>query len=390
LISTFAPSRTNSSAVARPIPRAEPVTIAALPSSSPISLLRIAQGRAALYEKAGTLTPHAAHHTRAPREHDRSVALEPRLQSDSRRELAARRRERRITALAERQHGVVSRTQLLEAGFAPGAIVRRMGRGRLHPIHRGVYAVGHRVLTIEGRWMAAVLAGGGGAGLSHWSAAELSELRRRSGRGIHVTCRRRCARPGLHMHESELPADELTVIDGIPVTTVARTLLDLAAVMPPHLVQQAAGQAERRLLADSPSLPELLERHRGRRGIAELRRVLADSRLGLDLSRSELEDRFIAFVEARGLPRPQVNAAVHLGGRRFEVDCLWRDRRLVVELDSRAFHLDPVAFENDRARDRALIGAGFRTIRITWRQLEREPDALAADLRTTLSRRTAT
>jgi hypothetical protein len=147
-------------------------------------------------------------------------------------------------------------------------------------------------------------------------------------------------------------------------------------------------RTDRRRLADSPSLPELLERYPGRRGISALRELLADRRLGLDVPRSELEARFVAFLDRHGLPRPERNALIELPGRVVEVDCLWKESRLAVELDSRAWHSDCDAFEEDRARDRGLVAAGWRPIRVTWRHLHRAPQRLAYELRAALTRPT--
>ena len=295
-----------------------------------------------------------------------------------------------IAELAERQYGVVSRRQLIAAGFRPSAIDRRIAQGRLHVLQRGVYAVGHPVLTRRGVLVAGVLAGGGRAALSHRSATELWELPGPRSAVVEITVpHRRSTRPGLLVHEGALQADETTVHDGIPVTTVARTLLDLAAVVSPGRLAAMVNEAERRRLADSPSLPELLERHRGARGIAALRSILADRRTGVDVTRRELEARFLEFVHERDLPHPELNPTLDVDGRRFEPDCLWRSSRLIVELDSHAYHSGRSEFEGDRARDRALLVAGLITIRVTWRQLHDEPDRLDRDLRAVLERRDA-
>ncbi len=277
-----------------------------------------------------------------------------------RRELAVRAREREIARLAGAQHGVVGRRQLAALGFSARAIDRRLEHGRLHPLHRGVYTVGHRRVSARGRWIAGVLAGGPGAVLSHQAAAALWDLLRFGG-APHVTVAGRVGpREGLRVHCGRFQADEATVIDGIPTTTVARTLLDLAAVLPRDRLETAVAEAERRRLADQPSLPDLMVRYPGRRGAAALRKILANRRLGLDLPRSELEQRFVAFLDRRGLPAAGAQCAdLTVGGRTLEVDCLWRRMRLVVELDSRAWHSDPVAFEEDRARDRAPGGRGL-------------------------------
>ena len=290
-----------------------------------------------------------------------------------------------IAALAERQHGVVSRRQLLARGFSSRAIGRRIERGRLHPLHRGVYAVGHPLVSTRGRWMAGVLAAGPGAVLSHRSAAAAWALRSYSGE-IEVTAARTRSSGGrIRVHESVLAADEVSREEGIPVTTVARTLLDLASVFDRERLQQAVGEAERRLLADSPSLPELIERHRGVRGLATLRAILADARIGLDVPESELEIEFVAFVERRGLPRPELNVWIEAGGRSFRLDCLWRDAKLAVELDSREHHDNSTSFERDRARDMALLAVGLRTTRVTSRRLRLDGDRLERELRLALT-----
>jgi len=160
--------------------------------------------------------------------------------------------------LAERQHGVVARRQL---ALSAAAVKHALATGRLHEIHRGVYAVGHRRLTQRGRWMAAVLAGGPGAVLSHRSAAALHGIRRSDAVEVTVAGRRR--RPGICMHRARLEPDEITVCDGIPCTTVARTLLDLAAVLPPHAVESAMNEAEYLRLTDRVPLADLVERYPG-------------------------------------------------------------------------------------------------------------------------------
>lgn len=287
-----------------------------------------------------------------------------------------------IASLAMRQHGVVSRRQLLAGGIGRRAIEHRLARQRLHGVHYGVYAVGHRLLTTEGQWMAAVLAAGPGAVLSHRSAAALWRMVRWSGGPVEVTVGRAVrSRSGLRVRRGRLSADEATEVEGIPTTTVPRTLLDLASVVDRHRLERAINEAEVLRLAGALSLAALLERHPRRHGTRALREVLAAGRLGLDVTRSELEDRFLRFLAEAGLPRPQTNAPLAAGQEVFEVDCLWRRSRVVVELDGRAVHATARAFERDRARDRALNAAGWRVVRVTWRQLSSEPAALAADLR---------
>jgi predicted transcriptional regulator of viral defense system len=288
-----------------------------------------------------------------------------------------------IAALAHRQHGVVGRAQLVRLGLGRRAIGHRLGCGRLHRVHRGVYAVGHRVLSQEATWMAAALAGGPNAVLSHRSAAALWGIRTGGPTRVEVTVPRALrSRTGLHVHRGVLAADEVTAVRGIPVTTAARTLLDLAAVLTPARLERAVEEAERLRLGDDPSLHALVARHPRRRGVATLRRILDDAQIAVAFTRSELEERFLAFLADAGLPRPLVNAPVELlGGTRVEADCLWPAERLAVELDGHASHATRAAFERDRARDRGLQAAGWRVVRITWRHLHGEPQSLAAELR---------
>lgn len=288
-----------------------------------------------------------------------------------------------IGALAGRQHGVVARRQLRELGFGDSTIDSRLRRGALLALHRGVYAVGHRKLTIQGRWMAAVLACGPGAVLSHRSAGQHWALVPRS-RSIPEVTRPRGfkGRPGIRAHRSTLPPDEVEVLDGIPVTSASRTLFDMAAVLGPSQLEQALNEAEVRQLTSHLSVPDLLRRHPGLRGAATLRAVLDEGLHGI--TRRELERRFAALLDRHRLPRPRRNVHVAVRGRFYEVDCLWRRQRVVVELDGRAVHGTKRAFETDRERDRILLAEGWRPMRVTWRQLRDEPELIVSDLRSLL------
>ena len=277
---------------------------------------------------------------------------------------------------------MVARAQLLELGIGSRAVEHRIVTGRLQRLHRSVYAVGHRSLSREGRWMAAVLAGGPGAVLSHRSAAALWDLRTTARTRIEITVpRRRRFKTGIEAHHAHLPPDEITERRGIPVTTAPRTLLDLGVVLPGPQVERAVNEAEIRQLTDALSLPALLARYPGRRGVGVVRAIVADQEIGSTLTRSELEDRFLAFLARYGLPPPEMNVHLSAAGRWIEVDCLWRAERLIVELDGRTFHDSVAAYERDRARDRALSVAGWRVVRVTWRQLHDDALGLAADLR---------
>jgi hypothetical protein len=307
-----------------------------------------------------------------------AFSLEPEIGAQSRNDPV----DSAIAALAARQHGVIARIQLLRLGLGRRAIAHRIEQGRLHIVHRGVYAVGHVRLTIHGRWMAAVLASGEGAGLSYRSAGMLWAVRRTERGLIEVTSPRSGrSLPGVQRHRAELPGDEVTVHQGIPVTTVARTLLDLATVLNPTQLARAVNEAEVQRLWEPLSLDALLERYPRRPGVPALRALLTET---VGLTRGELEKRFLEFLKDAGLPLPETNAHVEIDGIWYEVDCLWRAERVIVELDGRKVHDTKQAFEADRARDRILQAAGFRVVRITWRQLHESPGAVAADLRALL------
>jgi hypothetical protein len=286
-----------------------------------------------------------------------------------------------IARLAVRQHGVVSWRQLTELGIGRGAIAWRVKHGRLHPLFRGAYAVGHRSITRRGRWMGAVLAVGPGSVLARRCAAATWDMRPVPRGPVEVWAPgHRRSRSGICVGNTQLRADEVTIKDAIPVTTVARTLLDLAAILPRPQLERAMERAEGLRLADRTSLDDLLRRYPRRGGTVVLRAILATG-VAPSLTRSELEDRFLAFLDAHGLPRPHVNGIIE----GVEVDFHWHDRRVIVELDGRAAHHTIAAFERDRARDRTLQAAGWRVVRITWHQLQDDPAQIANDLARLLS-----
>ncbi len=282
-----------------------------------------------------------------------------------------------IAVLAERQHGVVARRQLILLGFGGRAIDRRIAQARLHPVHSGVYSVGHRVLSQRGRWMAAVLACGPGAVLSHQSAASLWNIRHTAKGRIDVTTPRDLRpRPGIHPHRAVLPSDEITIHDGIPTTTPARTLLDLAAVVPRQTLERALDEAE---ILRLPGPAPLLDRYPRRRGAKNLRALLLTSRSPTP-TRNEFEARFVTLLDEYGITRPEINIIIE----GYEVDAAWREARLIVELDGFATHGTRHAFERDRLRDRRLQAAGWRVIRLTWEQLA-EADEVAREVRQLLA-----
>lgn len=263
-----------------------------------------------------------------------------------------------IAALAASQHGVVSRSQLLSAGITRRQIERRLEAKRLHIVHRCVYAVGHESLPQEAIWMAAALAGGSRASLSHWSAAVLLRLREGGGPRTHVTSpRARRNTETIVFHEATLPDDEVTTVHGIPTTTRARAALDLAPLLPsPSLARMIAAIGAQ----PGPSLADLLERYPRKPGVPKLRGLLTRP---IPMTRSDLEAKWLARIEAAGLPRPRVNSVVE----GYEVDLAWPERRVIAEVDSYVTHGSALAFEVDRTRDRRLAAAGWHVVRLTDR-----------------------
>jgi very-short-patch-repair endonuclease len=183
------------------------------------------------------------------------------------------------------------------------------------------------------------------------------------------------------LHRAYLPADEICVIDGIRTTTVPRTIFDMAAVAPVHQLEKVLNEAAVLRLTDELSIPDLLERYPRRCGSAVLRTLLGGQAEARGITRSDLEDLFVAVLARTDLPRPRLNADVAVGGRFYEADCLWSEQRLIVELDSREVHGTDRAFEKDRERDRLLMTEGWRVARVTWRQLQDDAPAVLADLR---------
>lgn len=244
---------------------------------------------------------------------------------------ATREIDRAMSELAQRQHGVVARWQLLQLGMRRGAIARRLERGQLHEVLRGVYIFGPRRISRRGRWMAAVLAGGEGVVLSHRSAAHLWALMPPGSGAIEVThpTKRSTERKGVIGHQMALADDEWLIEDGIPVTSPFRTIFDLAAVLDRRGVERAWHEAEVRGLRDRVSLPMLLERYPGRRGARNLRALLeGDEPVGF--TRNDFEEAFVSFVDDYRLRRPRMNGTLALRGRFFEIDALWEDERVAM------------------------------------------------------------
>ncbi|MFL6028462.1 MAG: DUF559 domain-containing protein, partial [Gaiellaceae bacterium] len=256
---------------------------------------------------------------------------------------------------------MVARRQLALLGLGEDAIDHRLARGSLHRVHRGVYAVGHTATRGRAVWMAAVLAAGPDAVLSHCSAAALWGIRATARPRVEVICSRRLDIAGIESHRTELPPDEVTVHDGIPVTNPARTLFDLAAVVNAQQLEHALNEAEIRRLSSPVSLDALIARHPRRKGTQALRRALEIQRQqGETVIRSDFETAFLDFAERYGLLGPKMNE--RLGP--YLPDALWPNERVIVELDSYAIHTTRQTFESDRERDRALTIAGYRVLRI--------------------------
>ena len=277
----------------------------------------------------------------------------------------------------------MSRRQLLAAGVSDKEIRLRLALRRIQRVHDGVYGLPR--IGERGRWLAAAMAGGAGAVLSHRSAAALWDLRPYNGRVIDVTVPRPGGggRAGIRLHRTRsLPPAEVTAIDGIPCTTVARTVVDLAAELRPRDVKRLLERAQQLRLFDLKAFSAVLAGANGRRGTGTVRRLVAELSDDPPPTRSELERRFLELVDAAGLPRPVVNGIV-CG---YEVDFHWPHARLVVETDGAETHATQVAFHRDRERDLALELAGWHVVRITWRQLRDQPDRIVAVLRANLGR----
>jgi hypothetical protein len=293
----------------------------------------------------------------------------------------------RIAEFATDHHGVVHRSELRDLGVSDDAIEHRLDVGRLQRLYRGVYAVGHRAQTREGRWRAAVLACGAPAVLSHGDAAAHWGLMPVRGRLIHVTKPSASGRDPdsrrIRLHRvATLRAWERTINDRIPTTTVARTLLDLAPLLRPRAMEDVIAQSARLGLFDLVAARRCLDEHPRQHGAPALRRLLDDLHgVGAADLRSTLEVRFLQLCDDHELPAPQAN--VTLAG--FMVDFHWPGTNLVVETDGFLYHSTPSAFEADRARDQTLTLAGYTVVRFTYHQITRESTVCAERLRRLLA-----
>jgi Transcriptional regulator, AbiEi antitoxin/Protein of unknown function (DUF559) len=293
-----------------------------------------------------------------------------------------RPRDQALAELAGRQGGSISHRQLVELGLAPRTIRNWVASGRLHRRFRGVYLLGHAAITEKGRLMAAVLAYNE-AVLSHRSAADWWGFARTSRKPVDVTVpgRSKAGQRGIDLHlVRQLDPRDHTINEGVPITTISRTLLDYAEVTKPRQLKRAVEEADRLRLFDGVAVQELLARSPGRHGLKPLRNLLRDFVYD-PLSRRELEALFFDVCHEFGVRPPAMNVTVH----GYEVDAHWPGTTLIVELDSHEFHLNPTAFEADRLRDAELLLAGYRVVRVTYRQLTREPEGVASRLKTLLA-----
>ncbi|HEY8764347.1 MAG TPA: type IV toxin-antitoxin system AbiEi family antitoxin domain-containing protein [Solirubrobacteraceae bacterium] len=298
--------------------------------------------------------------------------------------LVAAQLDAAIAELAAAQHAVFSLAQLVALGMTASAVRKRAAVGRLHRVHRGVYSlVPPALLTRNGRFMAAVLACGPGAVLSHRSAANLLGLRASDRATIDVTVPIPGGhrRNGIDIHQglTLLPQDT-TRVAGIPCTTVAPTFLDIATVLKRRGLERAFDQAEVEGLLNLNAIASQVERHPTRRGVTTLRAVLHEHLAGSTFTWSELEERFLALIRSARLPAPEVNAWLDLGDGEpaIRVDFLWRDRRAAVETDGHRTHRTWRATERARRNDQRLTLAGWGHLRLTWFQLTREPERITA------------
>ncbi len=298
--------------------------------------------------------------------------------------------EETIGLVAVSQNGVVTLEQLEDLGLSRSAIHQRETSGRLYRVHQRVYSLTPKVLTERGRLMAAVLACGSGAVLSHRSAAYLWGLVDESPALIDVTAPHRRGRSpaGVAAHrDGSLRSSDKTTRYGIPCTSVPRALLDFSGVAPEWEVRKAVAQAEVLRILHRPTIQALIKRSRRRRGVARLRLILDTIHPQTKRTRSELERLFLAMCAKRAVPEPRVNVWLSApDGRQYQADFLWRDSKLIVEADSRRFHDTDSAFVRDRKRQQQLELAGWRVSRCTWEEVEQEPRRLALTIQGLLTK----
>jgi very-short-patch-repair endonuclease len=293
----------------------------------------------------------------------------------------------RIGEIARLQRGLISRSQLAAAGILPGAIEWRLAKGRLYPVHRGVYSFGFPKLAPLGRETAAILAVGGDAILSHHSAASVWGLCPDRGDeepvDVVTGARQVRRRLGIITHRtSRLNADEIRVCQGLPVTSPARTLRDIAGTVTMRELERAVDEALVRRIVRLQQLRAAVAGDKGRRG-GPILAALLEHRGNTTITRSQAEERMLEIIRAGGLPEPETN--VRLNG--YEVDFLWREQRLIVEIDGYEYHSSRSAFERDRAKDGTMAATGYLVLRFTWLQMEHERYVVVVRLAQAVARR---
>jgi predicted transcriptional regulator of viral defense system len=300
-------------------------------------------------------------------------------------------RDAKIARICQAQHGLMTLVQLEAHGLTRQGVRERVVTGRLYRIHQAVYSLTPKVMTERGRFMAAVLACEPDAVLSHRSAAYLWGLVDTWEEPIDVTAPNRRGRSpdgvAAHRDGSLQPIDKTTLY-GIPCTSVARTVLDFAAVAPEWEVRRVVAEGEVLQVLDKAKLRALLKRSRRRRGVARLRLILDTIHPQTKRTRSELERLFLDMCAKRAVPEPAVNVWLPApDGRRYQADFLWRGSKLIVEADSRRFHATDSAFVSDRKRRQQLELAGWRVSQCTWEEVEREPRRLAQTVQGLIAQR---
>jgi hypothetical protein len=295
-----------------------------------------------------------------------------------------------LAELAESQDGVASLDQLRGIGLTQRTAEYRAAQGRLHRVHRGVYAVGHLSIGQLGTLRAAVLACGDGALISHGTAAAFYDLRDHWPVLIDVTGGRQAGRKldGIRCRRCRYPTpEEIVVHEGIPFTSPARVLVDSAGMLGTASLRRMVERAAVRRLLNLDAVDRAMGEAKRRRGIAALRMILEDWRTDNGLVpdvRSEFEALVLPRLIAMGLPRPACNKTLVVAGERLMVDFLWERQRVVVETDGEGTHATPVAFQRDRRRDQVLVAAGYRVARVTWNQMCHELDAIVQRIARTL------
>jgi Transcriptional regulator, AbiEi antitoxin/Protein of unknown function (DUF559) len=284
--------------------------------------------------------------------------------------------------LAGRQRGYITRRQLLDLGLGPDAVAYRVRTGRLIPVHAGVYAVGHAPVSSPDRAYAAVLACGPAAILSHGTAASLWGVDKRWQTPFEVTVPSVRRRPGIRIHRAKLYRRDIRRHDGIRVTSPARTVLDIAPRLTDRALTRAVNDLRIARHLRATDLQDLINRCPTHHGVPRLR-ALVDPHRGP--TRSELEDAFQDLTERYGLPPALINARV----AGYEVDVLFPEEKVIVELDGYEFHGTRQAFEGDRERDATTLQAGFATVRLTWQRMQDRRAREAARLHSILAARRA-